>query len=210
MSFLKEDIRFPIVASILVLINGFMLIISFEWPRGHIGADWFNKWAIIPGKPELPQILTYCLFHFHLPHFLGVSCLLLIAGAYGEWRYGKKMILFFYIAGATVFALISIFLLKVFLYLVPSILLIQWFSQGLNNRIVGSSAASFSVYGSIFPLVKASHRPFYFLGLLAAIIGPIILFQTVNVGDWVHLVVPFLALGFSWMIYRRKPDFMMY
>lgn len=181
-----------------------MLLVSFEWPRGHIEAGWLNNWAITPGKPAFPQILTYCFFHFHLPHFLGVSSLLLIAGAYGEWRYGEKMIIFFYVIGATVLALLSIFLLEMLRYLVPSVILIQWFSHGLNNRIVGSSAASFSVYGSIFPVVKPTHRPVYFLGLVGAIISPIILFQTVEVGDWVHLTVPFLALGVSWLIYRRK------
>jgi membrane associated rhomboid family serine protease len=201
---IKDNFRFPVIASILVLINGCLLLVSFEWPRGHLEAAWLNNWGITPEKPTFPQILTYCFFHFHVPHFLGVSSLLLIAGAYGEWRYGKKMMLFFYVIGATVLALLSIFLLEMLLYLVPSFILIQWFSHGLSSRIVGSSAASFSAYGSIFPLVKPAHRLLYFLGLVVAIISPIILFQTIEVGDWVHLTVPFLALGVSWLIYRRK------
>ncbi|MHA2496436.1 MAG: hypothetical protein ACXAEI_13210, partial [Candidatus Hodarchaeales archaeon] len=147
---------------------------------------------------------TYWFLHFHLPHYLGVSALLLVAGAYGEWRLSKRRILGFYILGATVFALVSIVALQILLYLIPSVTLMQWFSYGLNNRMVGSSAASFSVYGSLFPIVKPSHRPLYFLGLVGAIISPIVVFQTINIGDWAHIMVSVLALGASWLLYRRK------
>ena len=204
---MKPELRFPVVASVLVFINGMILIVSFEWPRGHISSDWFHTWAITPGNPTFPQIITYWFLHFHLPHYLGVSCLLLIAGAYGEWRLGKRKILWYYILGATVFALISIIVLKILLYLIPSFIIILCFSQGLNERIVGSSAASFSVYGSLYPIVKPSYRPLYFFGLFVAIISPIALFQTVNIGDWIHIMVSFIALGVSYFLYKKLTPF---
>lgn len=201
---MKLELRFPVIASILVFINAIILILSFEWPRGHISSDWFLKWAITPGNPSFPQVITFWFLHFHLPHYFGVSCLLLISGAYGEWRLGKMMILGFYILGTTVFALISIIVMNILLYLIPSFIIIQWFSQGLNEQIVGSSAASFSVYGSLFPVVKPSHRPLYFFGLFIAIISPIVLIQTVNIGDWIHFMVSFIALGVSYFLYGVK------
>ncbi|MFW9915710.1 MAG: hypothetical protein ACFFGZ_08865 [Candidatus Thorarchaeota archaeon] len=200
---MKREVQFPVIAPILVAINGMIAIVSFEWPRGHISSEWFQAWAIIPEQPTFPQILTYWFLHFHLPHYLGVSALLLVAGAYGEWRLSKKWILGFYILGATVFALASVVILVIFLYLFPSVVILQWFSYGLNRHMVGSSAASFSVYGSLYPVVKPSHRPLYFSGLFIAILSPIIIFQTINIGDWAHLVVSFLAIGVSWVLYRR-------
>ncbi|MFX1512399.1 MAG: rhomboid family intramembrane serine protease [Promethearchaeota archaeon] len=200
----RSEFRLPTLAMILFCINGIVLLLSFNLSNGQIKSEWLLRWGIIPQKPQFPQCFTYCLLHFHFAHFLGTSFLIIIAGVYGEWRIGKKLFLCFYILGATIIAWFSIVVLKIFLHIAPHVVVFQWFGEGLNGHMVGSSAAAFGVYGGIYPKVGQRLRSFYFLLLTCALLGPIVVFQSINIGDWAHLFVYFFSFGISILIFNRE------
>ncbi len=199
-----SELQFPMIATLFICINGIFLLISFDLSRGHIQSDWLFHWGINLRAPQFPQWITYWFLHFHLAHFVGVSLLLAFAGAYGEWRIGKVRFLCFYILSATIFAGISVLVLKILISAFPFLFLLQWFSQGLDGHMVGSSAAAFGVSGCIYPVVHPSHRPFYFTFLICAVLAPVIIFHTINVGDWVHGSVPLFTLATSTLLYNPK------